>query len=185
MTVGAPGQNRNPSPMRASAKVGVTGHQQREGLDWVWVREQIRDVLSSAGPFIEALTSLAVGTDQVFAEEAIRLKVSLTAVIPFAGYERCFDGAGLTAYRGLLAASQQHKVLDTAGDEQQSFLAAGIFVAEQSDLLLAVWDGKPAQGLGGTADIVRHALVIGRTVVHLDPFTRAKRRLQPSPAHRS
>jgi hypothetical protein len=27
----------------------------------------------------------------------------------------------------------------------------------RSDRLLAVWDGKPAQGLGGTGDIVAYA----------------------------
>jgi hypothetical protein len=30
-------------------------------------------------------------------------------------------------------------------------------VVEASELLVAVWDGEPARGLGGTADVVAYA----------------------------
>ncbi len=43
-------------------------------------------------------------------------------------------------------------------------MAAGRAVADRSDLLLAVWDGAPAAGLGGTADIVRYAEERGKAV---------------------
>ncbi len=33
----------------------------------------------------------------------------------------------------------------------------GLVVVERCDLLLAIWDGHPAHGLGGTADIVAYA----------------------------
>ncbi|MFJ8953478.1 hypothetical protein ACIRO1_25525 [Streptomyces sp. NPDC102381] len=36
-------------------------------------------------------------------------------------------------------------------------MAAGKEVVDQSDVLLAVWDGKPAGGKGGTADVVAYA----------------------------
>jgi hypothetical protein len=36
-------------------------------------------------------------------------------------------------------------------------MAAGRSVADRSDLLLAVWDGAPAAGFGGTADVIRYA----------------------------
>jgi hypothetical protein len=45
-------------------------------------------------------------------------------------------------------------------------------VLRGSDLLVAVWDGLPARGLGGTADVVQVALAEQRRVVHVNPRTR-------------
>ena len=40
---------------------------------------------------------------------------------------------------------------------EQAFLAAGQAVVDRCDHLFAIWDGQPARGLGGTADIVAYA----------------------------
>ena len=157
--------------------IGVTGHQQRYGLDWSWTRSAIAEVLNGSGPIERALTSLAVGTDQVFAEVAFAQAIKVQAVIPFAGYERCFGGAGLEAYRRLLSRCDDMIILKRTGSDEEAFLAAGVRVADDSDLLIAVWDGEPAAGLGGTADVVEHALAGGGEVVHLDPFSCSVRRL--------
>jgi hypothetical protein len=42
-----------------------------------------------------------------------------------------------------------------------SYLAAGRVLLNQTDLLIAIWDGKDAQGTGGTGQIVREALQRG------------------------
>ncbi len=34
--------------------------------------------------------------------------------------------------------------------------------------MIAVWSGKPAQGLGGTADIVKYSIENKKTVWHVD-----------------
>lgn len=49
-------------------------------------------------------------------------------------------------------------------------VAAAEFLLRQVDLLIAVWDGKPAQGPGGTPDIAAQALEQGLPVVHLNPL---------------
>jgi len=38
------------------------------------------------------------------------------------------------------------------------YLNQGLFIAKYSNVLLSLWDGKPAQGVGGTADIVMYKL---------------------------
>lgn len=163
--------------MGSERRLGVTGHQAREGLDWDWTREQVARVLREDGPVSEALTSLAVGTDQLFAQEALRLNAPVTAVLPFAGYERCFEAEGLANYRRLLDRCAQTVILERTGSDEEAFLAAGLHIADTCDLLVAVWDGKPSEGLGGTADVVAHAVASGRQIVHLDPFARTIRRL--------
>jgi hypothetical protein len=49
-------------------------------------------------------------------------------------------------------------------DQDRSYEAAGLFVARNCDLLIAVWDGLPARGIGGTAEVVRFALNQGPPV---------------------
>jgi len=36
-------------------------------------------------------------------------------------------------------------------------MAASKFMVDEADELYAVWDGKPARGYGGTADVVAYA----------------------------
>src|SRR5262249_50165304 len=50
--------------------------------------------------------------------------------------------------------------LDGSHDHaEDAYRAAGHMVLKQSDILLALWDGEEAHGRGGTAEIVRAALV--------------------------
>lgn len=50
-----------------------------------------------------------------------------------------------------------------------AYLAAGQEVVDLTDTILAVWDGQPARGVGGTADVVRYARSTGRRVVVIWP----------------
>ncbi len=43
--------------------------------------------------------------------------------------------------------------------------------------MMAVWDGEPAQGLGGTGDVVDYALARRKPVIHIDPIKRRVMRL--------
>ncbi len=47
-------------------------------------------------------------------------------------------------------------------------MAAGVWMVDRSDRLVAIWDGKPAAGLGGTGDVVAYALERGIPVVRVD-----------------
>lgn len=157
---------------------GITGHQERDGIDWEWVRAKIGEKVRAGGSTPHGLSSLARGADQVFAEEVLRAGGELTAVIPIDGYEAYFEGDALVAYRQLLAASRVEH-MPAAEDDEAAFLAAGLRVADECEVLLAVWDGEGAHGSGGTADIVAHAKAIGRTVIHLQPISREIATLSP------
>jgi len=47
---------------------------------------------------------------------------------------------------------------------EEAFFAAGKAVVDACDWLIAVWDGEPARGLGGSADVVAYARNQGRRV---------------------
>ena len=46
-------------------------------------------------------------------------------------------------------------------------------MVDHSELLIAVWDGKPAAGLGGTGDVVSYARQSGKHVYQIDPVSRS------------
>jgi hypothetical protein len=157
-------------------RIAISGHQARPGIDWPWTAQALREILERHAPVERAFTSLAAGSDQVFAQQALAQGIPVTAVIPFPGYERCFQGDALAAYRDLLGRCSVVQ-LPGGGSDEQAFLEAGQQVADRAQLLVAVWDGLPAAGLGGTGDIVRHCLATGRTVIHLHPLERTVRLL--------
>jgi hypothetical protein len=64
-------------------------------------------------------------------------------------------------------------VLEKRRSKQESYFAAGKKVVDATDLLVAVWDGKPAKGLGGTADIVKYARQELKPIIHVDPISRS------------
>lgn len=157
-------------------RVGITGHQARKGIDWSWVERSLRAELASIRRVSEAWSSLAAGSDQVFAQAAFELSIPVTAVIPLPGYEKFFEGDTLAAYRQLL---RRCKVvnLDWKGDEERAFYEAGKYIVQHVNILMAVWDGEEAEGLGGTADIVSVAHNSGKSVLHLNPISETIRRL--------
>lgn len=149
-------------------KVGITGHQERAGIRWSWVAEAVRAELAGHTKGTYALSSLAVGADQVFAEVALDLGIPLIAILPIDNYERFFEGPALQNYRRLI---QRAEIIELKwrGDPQQGFFEAGKYIVDACDLLFAVWDGEQAEGRGGTGDVVAYAQRKARVIVHLDP----------------
>jgi hypothetical protein len=129
-------------------------------------------------PVLHLISPLARGSDRLAAEEALKLGYVLHVAMPFpqTEYEKDFTGAespeepalaateDLAQFRDLFARAG-NAWLSLDGDHgpeaNRSYEAVGRFVVRHSDLLLAIWDGKPSSGRGGTADIVRYAANIG------------------------
>ncbi len=157
-------------------KVGITGHQEREGIEWPWVADAIRRELARIENVQKALSSLAAGSDQVFAEVALSLGIGLVAVVPLEGYERFFQKRSRENYQRLLDASEVVR-LGWRGEPELAFFEAGKFIVENCDELFAVWDGQSAEGLGGTGDVVTYARRVGRPIIHINPCTETVARI--------
>ena len=155
-------------------RVGVTGHQRLpQERVWDWVETEIDTVLSHVPKPLTGLTCLAVGVDQVFSKVVLSQGGLLEVIIPFADYETTFpEGDMRQRYRRLLASAAKTTVLEGTSSHEQAYLHAGKLVVQESDILLAVWDGKPAAGPGGTGDIVSFALQQAKPLIHLNPLSR-------------
>jgi hypothetical protein len=159
-------------------RVGITGHQRLEDPKaWAWVARVMRDELVRVALPLVGVTSLAVGADQLLAQLILERGGMIHAVLPFADMERSFSPEHVPAYREL-AKQATVEVLDTHGTDEDAYLAAGQRVVELSDIVLAVWNGKPAKGKGGTADVVAYAIRRGVPLIHIDPISRTVRRLE-------
>jgi hypothetical protein len=152
--------------------VGVTGHQYRSTIDWSWVSHAVRVELSKLTGVTQLFSSLATGSDQIAASVALDLNIPVTAVLPLEGYDKFFSGHDLVNYRRLLGRCQTVQ-LHWKGSPERAFFEAGKFVVDNSDTLLAVWDGENAEGLGGTGDVVEYAKPRSKMIVHLNPITQA------------
>jgi hypothetical protein len=154
-------------------KVGITGHQRLPSpMDWDWVSAQLNATIARVPPPVVAISSLAIGADQLFAEAVLTAGGTLEAIIPFDEYVDTFQNGDRVKFRKLRELSCRVEVLARVGSDEECYFAAGKRVVDLSDLVVAVWNGKPAEGLGGTADIVRYAVGQGKRVIHINPTDR-------------
>jgi hypothetical protein len=123
-------------------------------------------------PALTLVSALAEGADRIAAHVAAERGFGLSAVLPFAieEYEKDFaDVASRAEYRELLVQSSSTTILCGARDDQpRAYEIVGDTVLDCSDLVLAVWDGGPSAGRGGTTELLVRATGQGLPIVHID-----------------
>ena len=160
--------------------VGFTGH--RNLSDPAGVAAALAAALEklrgeSPGEWI-ALSSAAAGADLIFVRSALSLGMGWEAVLPLPAvdFERDFDPADWTEVKALLGRAEHREEALEPGTREDAYLSGGFEIVNKCDLLLAVWDGMPARGKGGTADVIAYARAMGRPIVILNPETKVERR---------
>ncbi len=154
------------------------------------VKLDVRQSFSSAAPAFTLISSLAEGADRIAAAAALDAGLALDVVLPCPPsiyLETFADDASRGEFDALLASARARLVLPLAGKPEaaiadrlpRSYESAGLTMLAQSDILVAVWDGKPAEGRGGTGEIVDEAARRGVPVVVVDPSNGATRMLCP------
>lgn len=119
-----------------------------------------------------AVSALAEGADRMFATAALAHGFALHALLPFpsAHYETTFGDAATTdGYRELLArAASITELPGSLADSKAAYEAVGRATVDAADILVAVWDGRPAAGRGGTPEIIEYAIRRGTPVIWID-----------------
>jgi hypothetical protein len=152
-------------------RFGVTGHQSIPDAAERFVLDALRNEIDpeTRTRSVRGVSSLAKGADQLFAKLILDAGGDLEIILPALDYEKTFDDAGLRTYLTLIARASRVNRLPYEHATEESFFAAGKRVVEVCDILLAVWDGQPSRGLGGTADVVHYAQKLGRPVTVIWP----------------
>lgn len=118
---------------------------------------------------LTTISAIAQGADTIFAAAAIELGLPLRIVRPFLDYDDDFPSVGAKRdYYNLREAACSEKILSFTNRSDEAYEAAMKWVVNRSDVLLAVWDGQPSRGRGGTGQAVQQAIQFNMPWIHLD-----------------
>jgi hypothetical protein len=115
------------------------------------------------------ITCLAKGPDQLFAEIVLDLGGKIESIIPASDYDQIPDPASRARYAALIRRSTAVHKMPFATSGPAAYMAANKDLIRRSELIVAVWDGGPPDGRGGTADAVDYATRCQREVVVIWP----------------
>lgn len=158
--------------------IGVTGHRDLVEEEKPALEARLRVFFTSLaeqfpGLDLQLISALADGADRLSARVALDMGIELIALLPMeqSEYERDFSSAqSLSEFRSLLSeASQRIQLPPVAGVQSDSleqggtardrqYAQLGVFISNHCQVLLALWDNKPSDAVGGTAQVVRYHL---------------------------
>jgi hypothetical protein len=150
-------------------RIGVTGH--RDLDDVGALSAAVRDLLgrirerfptSATTPVrVTVLSSLADGADQLVAREALDLPatsgVELHAVLPISLERYREDLANPERFEDLWRRASRRTQMPHVDRRAAAYDSAGRFIVDNSDVVIALWDGYPSAREGGTAKTVEYA----------------------------
>ena len=135
--------------------IGISGHRVLPPPTEQLVEAALRDVVAQhADDELVGVSALAEGSDSLFAQAVLDAGGSLVAVVPARSYRAALPEAHRPVFDDLLARAVKVIALDHGDTTDEAYMDGGLRVLDESDLLVAVWDGQPARGLGGTAQVV-------------------------------
>jgi hypothetical protein len=139
-------------------RVGCTGHRLLDAETARIVERALHERLARLpADVVVGVTSLADGADQLFAEAVLARGGTLEVVLPAERYREELPAGSRETYDRLLAGAGAIHCLAFEDSTSEAHMEAGRVVVRRSEVLVAVWDGHPARGLGGTADVVAYA----------------------------
>ncbi len=168
-------------------KIGVTGHRFLAELDKInaGIEEALRRIEDHfPNQSLTVLSSLAEGTDRIVAHQVLkRSNAKLIAPLPFPqeDYETDFDTEeSKNEFRQMLSQASEVIEMPNTATRNEAYEAAGNYVLENCDVLLAVWNGQGAQGQGGTGEIVSMARTRGLPIAWIHAGNRKPGTSEPT-----
>jgi len=155
--------------------ISVTGHRDLVATEVPAIRDRVRTFLSDLvdeypDRGVSVMSALAEGADQLVAEEALQLGIPLIVPLPMsrALYLKDFDkvrvrenfdfllSQAAEVYELPLVDDNTLESISDYGDARDlQYAQVGVFLCAHCHILLALWDGKYNDKLGGTGQVVR------------------------------
>jgi hypothetical protein len=139
-------------------RMGITGHRGLPDEVEARVRVLLAAVVTSYDATeLVVVSCIADGPDTWCALAVLEHGGQLEVVLPAEEYRADLPGWHHDAYDELLRrATTVHRTgLDASGSH--AHMAGSELLVDRVDQLIAVWDGEPARGYGGSADVVAYA----------------------------
>jgi SMODS and SLOG-associating 2TM effector domain 1 len=180
-------------------RIGVTGHRTsglERKLDDLFDRiRRLLPELETTPVRLAVVSALAEGADRVVVDEVFDYaagrgeEARLEVVLPFDSERyaelQAFTGAAEAQFRDRLSrATSITQLGGSASAPAAAYEAVGQYVVNRCDVLIALWDGQPTGGRGGTAETLLYATEVGKPCIWipteesapcLDNFTDAPR----------
>jgi hypothetical protein len=178
-------QSRSSVKLPATLAIGFTGH--RKLPDEAKCREAIRRVLvawkARVPGVVYGVSSAAAGGDLLFAETCIELNLPIRVFLPLPReqFRDDFDDPTWSRAERVLTSALSVEVTGVGQKPTERYYECGIETVQQSQLLIALWDGGPGHGMGGTADMVYFAKGQGRPIAWINSATGAVQYFNESP----
>ncbi|MFJ8623916.1 hypothetical protein ACIRD3_13855 [Kitasatospora sp. NPDC093550] len=149
-------------------RVGVTGHRSLDDPSALTpvIHEAVRGLAQrllggSRPPPLVVLSALAEGADRLVVRELLTEPgARFEAVLPLPPEDYLTDFAGAASkaeFSDLLSRSAATWQAPPSRTREEAYERAGRHIVDRSDVLVALWDGRPARGRGGTATVVDYA----------------------------
>jgi hypothetical protein len=125
------------------------------------------------------LSSVAAGSDQLFAQQILDQDLSWHAILPLprAQFQADFTPEEWATAEEFLARADHVRVVGQNESREDGYLDCGMETVNDSDVLIALWDGLAARGKGGTAEVVEYATALGKPVLIIDASTFVVRKI--------
>lgn len=185
---------QTPRSGRRRVAVGVTGHRPNQlpaaetprlkrALEAVL--DQVAKCAARAAPAVDMMlvSALAEGADRYAAHAALARNWVLLAPLPFEVSRYLEDFAGQESKAEFVDLFDRARPVAPEGEG--GYLAVGEMILDRIDVLLALWNGTPPKGPGGTGDVAARALLRGIPVIWLPVEPRASVLVLPSRAPRA
>ena len=155
--------------------VGFTGH--RKVPYETKSRQVIRDFLArqkeSHQGIVYGISSAASGGDQLFAESCLELNIPLRILLPRPAeqFRTDFDDTSWQRTVHIMENAISVEVTGRHESKTEQYYDCGIQTVAESQLLVALWDGQPSRGAGGTQEIVSYARKTGHPIAWIHSET--------------
>lgn len=150
--------------------VGVVGHRCIEPEGAAFTAQACGSLLDALPEAASALSALAEGADTLFARAALERGIALHVFRPHDEYATDFaSAAARDVYRRLSSVAAIETRLPFQRRSDDAYRAAMRAIVDTSDVLVAVWDEMAHDAIGGTADTVGYARLIGRRTIVINP----------------
>ncbi|MEU6721896.1 hypothetical protein ABZ897_61570 [Nonomuraea sp. NPDC046802] len=151
-------------------RIGVTGHMNLTPEAARLVSEALRAHLASLDGDIVGVSCIARGADSLFADAVLATDGDLEVVLPSRDYRQAkVKPDHAEQFDRLMAAATTVRLMDFDHANREAYEAANTAVLDSIDELVAVWDGRPGTGTGGTAEVVADAREHGLPVTIVWP----------------
>jgi hypothetical protein len=163
----------HPELTRLPIIVGVTGHRDVRPEDTEALRAAIGAIFEGLlqdypSTQLLALTPLAVGADRLFADEALARGIPFRVPLPLPldEYVKDFNETELAEFERLVRCADSAPYLVGFVDDNDAanvseparrakqYALVGAHIVRAAHVVVALWDGKPSDKVGGTADVV-------------------------------